>query len=386
MSNSLFIIKALIIVMTATLAASCASVHESNVSDLDNSNAVMMVVIDDPRSERRKRGISGPGYSARLAYDDDPLLHQAAAAIAKDHGLSILSEWPLRNLDVHCFAIAKPSAEVLAALESDSRVRWVQPFNDFAVENSGQPSHNDDSRINLFFNSISERGDNVTIAVIDTSADTSHPDLTQSRITKSNFAGNRGLPENEVHGTAVVGLIAAVPASPKGLSGLANKANVHLLRGCWQDDAGTGVCNTLTLALALDAAIDLQPDILNLSLSGPYDKVLDKLLALLLKKNTLVVAAYDDSRDPKKRFPKQKKGVIYAYGVDNKAKQLTSDNILYAPRHAISLTPQAGYDLISGHSIAAPRVTAMAACLINRQPNAARHEIITDLKQWLIQS
>lgn len=386
MTNMTNLLKALLLFGIAAMTISCANTQTASIPELENTDDVMMVVIDDPRSERRKRGLSGPGYSARLAYDDDPLLHKAAVAIADDHGLSILSEWPLRNLDVHCFAIAQPSPEVLAALRNDDRVRWVQPFNDFVVKTSDMRVKLNESPINHFFNSVSERGNNVKIAVIDTSADTSHPDLLQSSIKETNFAGNRGLPTKEAHGTAVVGLIAAKPSSPEGLSGLANEADVHLLRGCWQADNGKGTCNTLTLALALDAAIDLKPDILNLSLTGPHDKVLDELLALLLKQNTLVVAAYDENRGAKERFPQQKNGVVYAYGIDNESNHPVAEDILYAPRHAVSLTPKAGYELVSGHSIATPRIAAMAACLINRKPNAARHEIVANLKQWLVQS
>ncbi len=377
------------------LVMGCASSPDASVAELENTGNVMIVVIDDPRSERRKRGVSGPGYAARLDYKDDPLLHQRAAAIAADHGLSILSQWPLRNLNVHCFAIVQPADEVLDALQNDERVRWVQPFNSFAMKMNDIDTASSESPVNQFsqqfFNEISQRGNNVNIAVIDTSADTSHPDLIRSRVTQANFAGQRGLQTKEAHGTAVVGLIAAKPASPQGISGFANEANVHLLRGCWQNAVGKRVCNTLTLALAFDAAIDLQPDILNLSLTGPYDKVLDKLLTVLLNKNTLVVAAYDENRTAKKRFPLQQPGVIYAYGIardiardiDGESNHPVAENIFYAPKYAISLAPMAGYELVSGHSIATPRIAAMAACLISHHPRATRQQIVTHLKQWL---
>lgn len=377
----------LLIIASSALFIGCASTNNasltSSIPHIENTENVMMVVIDDPRSERRKRGISGPGYSARLDYKDDPLLHQQAAAIANDHGLEILSEWPLRNLNVHCFAITEPSIEVLAALKNDERVRWVQPFNDFVVKMNDARLIPEISPTQQFFSDISERGDNVKIAVIDTSADTSHPDLLRSSITETDFVGNRGLPAKEAHGTAVVGLIAAKPHSPNGIDGLANEANVHLLRGCWQNNEGKGVCNTLTLALAFDAAIDLQPDILNLSLTGPYDKVLNELLTVLLKNNTLVIAAYDETREANKRFPMTQAGVLYAYGIDDEYQSPIAENVLYAPRHAVSLTPTAGYELVSGHSIATPHISAMAACLINRQPKATRNEIVANLKKWL---
>ena len=190
----------------------------------------------------------------------------------------------------------------------------------------------------------------------------------------------------ERHGTAVVGLIAARPGSPQGLSGIANDARVRLLRGCWENENGRGRCNTLTLALALDAAIDFAPDLLNLSLTGDRDRVLDELLAVLLEKGTLVVAAYDEKRAPNQRFPAPQPGVIYAYGpASDSVAGPMGDDTFYAPHKALSLTPDAGYDLASGHSIATPHLTAMAACMLDRHPEATREDLISRLSHWMQQ-
>ena len=57
--------------------------------------------------------------------------------------------------------------------------------------------------------------------------------------------------------------------------------------------------------------------------------------------------------------------------------------VLSAPRHAMSLAPMAGYDLVSGHSIAAPQISALAARLIEGQPDASRMQILSQLTTWL---
>lgn len=365
----------------AICVSACSSTPKANPLTRNIAPDALVVVIDDPRGETRRRGI-GPGYAVRLSYEDDPLLHRRAEAIAVDHALSILAEWPLRNLGVHCFVVSKPSAQQVAALRDDNRVRWVQPFNEFSTQLARQ-APGDGAIIERFMRQVSEGGDGVTIAVVDTAVDRAHPDLRRSDVSSQNFAGARGTPQGESHGTAVVGLISAVPQSSDGVAGLAQEANVHLLRGCWQDENNRGRCNTLTLALALDAAVDLNPEVLNLSLSGSRDRILDELLGKLLDNGTLVVAAFDEKRKPAERFPSPRPGVVYAYGADSGTPPAKLPNVFYAPRHAVSLAPMGAYDVVSGHSVATPQLAALAARLMDRHQDATRNQIVAALEQWL---
>ncbi|MEL6869151.1 MAG: S8/S53 family peptidase [Pseudomonadota bacterium] len=346
----------------------------------------VVIVIEDPRASLRRIG-AGPGYGLPSAYADDPLLKRRSAAIARDYDLSIIDEWPLRNLGVHCFAIERPSAAVLAAIDRDERIKWLQPFNEFALQSnqSTTSATSENCALCQFKAQFDSPGRNITIAVIDTAVDTDHPDLRRSSLVTRNFAGPRGNPDEEDHGTAVVGLINAIPSTEHGVDGLAPAARVHLLRGCWQDNNAQGRCNTLTLALALDAAVDLAPDILNLSLTGRQDRLLDELLGKLLANGTLVFAAHDEQRKAEERFPARQLGVVYAYGVEETvAASAPSDpNVLYAPRHALSLATMGGYDLVSGHSIATPQLAAMAARLMEHDASRSRADTIQTLKDWL---
>jgi len=393
------LLHALIVGYIAIYLGGCVATPTGESSDVELEDAIM-IVINDPRSERVRRGASGPGYLARLPYEDDPILRRAAADVANDYDLRILDQWPLRHLDVHCFVVMRPSPSLLRKIEADPRVRWVQPFNHFATQQSADhadiglnpathananASQDGRERLTRFAQEVPQRGEGVSIVVIDTSVDNTHPDLKLSRLRESNFAGRRGRPMSEEHGTAVVGLIAAQSKNPSGVSALAHQAEVNVLRACWQAKGAAGRCNTLTLALALDAAIDLQPDIVNLSLTGQYDRVLQELLEVLLASGTLVVAAYDDDRSPEARFPAAAEGVVYAFGhsPSQTPDPINMRNVLAAPRHAVSITPSAGYDLVSGHSIAAPQIAALAACLIDRHPQADREEIQAHLVKWL---
>ncbi|MEO1037813.1 MAG: S8 family serine peptidase [Pseudomonadota bacterium] len=373
-------------VLLAGLLAACATPTVGDVTEAVIADNALLIVIDDPRGELRRRGV-GPGYAAPQAYSDDPLLRRRAAEIANDYGLSIIEQWPLRNIGVHCFVVERPNPATITAINVDKRVRWTQSFNEFTLQSSDQArtevSVDPNCVVCRFASEFNNGGRDVVIAVIDTAVDVGHPDLYRSSLTVKNFAGQRGNPKEEKHGTAVVGLIAAMASDEKGVNGVAPDANVHLLRACWQERDGAGRCNTLTLALALDAAIDLRPDILNLSLSGRRDRVLDELIQVLLNNGTLVVAAYDEQRRADARFPSHQEGVIYAYGIERGVDDAMIDNVIFAPKHALSLSPMAGYALVSGHSIATPQLSAMAARLMALDKDASRQRIVGELSGWL---
>jgi len=91
-------------VQTAGLASSAFASDSLEVPE-----GALMIVIDDPRSERRRRGIASPGYGASLSYQDDPALKRAAVRMAADHNLTLISHWPLRNLAVHCLVVEAPT-------------------------------------------------------------------------------------------------------------------------------------------------------------------------------------------------------------------------------------------------------------------------------------
>ncbi len=385
--------------VTQGLLAGMISLWLSGCSQLEGPAAAhewgpdtLMVVIDDPRSSRARSTQSGPGYAARLGYADDPALKRRVDALTRDYRLTVFTQWPVKNLHVHCFLIAKPDPATLRQLQQDNRVRWVQPFNEFAVRSTaGLPAAGAASRVARFAELHPARGAGIKLAVVDTSVDQSHMDLETSMVSQRDFVGVDAA-AGEAHGTAVVGLIAANPSSANGVQGLASNADVQVLRACWQTTSAPGKCNTLTLALALDAAIDLQPDVLNLSLTGGYDRILQALIERLTAAGTLVVAAYDEQRAPAKRFPAPVPGLIYAYGHggltrnnggDAEVVVMNNQAIIAAPREAFTLAPHNGYDIVSGHSIAAPQVSAAAACLMHEHPGSSILEIQHMLVKWM---
>ncbi|MEL7296769.1 MAG: S8 family serine peptidase [Pseudomonadota bacterium] len=340
----------------------------------------VVIVLDDTRPDRRKRSASIPGYLGYNDYANDPALLRVANRLAKKHDVTVLTQWPLQSLPIQCIVIEKPDASTLAAIRAEPGVKWVQPFVDFTTMSVAAPTPSWPKPAGFAVGT--DAGNGITIALVDTSVDRSHPALRGTALRQQNFAGNLGDIDGEAHGTAMVGLIAARPLPDSDMVGISQAANIELLRGCWQPlDAASGRCNTLTLALALDAAVALQPDVLNLSITGPKDRVLDELIDQLTRQGTLVVAAYDERRAASMRFPTHQPGVIYAFGVSDAAAAPagSTEVVVGAPRHALSLAPAARYDLVYGHSVAAAQVSGFAALLFGQSEGSSRDQVVKHL-------
>ena len=125
-------------------------------------------------------------------------------------------------------------------------------------------------------------GRKVRVAVIDSAIDTHHPDLAGQVMVSRNFVTGGG-EAPEQHGTGVAGIIAAIADNRQGIAGVAPHAQLMGLRACWQlatppDGSSGTICDSLSLAKALEFAITHDAQIINLSLSGPPDPLLGRLL------------------------------------------------------------------------------------------------------------
>ena len=256
----------------------------------------------------------------------------------------------------------------LKKLSENKRIAWVQPSGEFNLLNNQSPETVAPSLgyqpIEL---PISSDGNGIRIALIDSAVDNQHTDIAKaiehsedfvstniSAITSSNNKSG------ENHGTAIASVLVAKKNSHLGLSGIAPAANLLAYRGCWENTSGQTNCNTLSLARALNAVAKSKPDILNLSLSGPKDLLLDKLIQKIVSNDTLVVAAFDPERPNKSRFPSRQDGVLIvrAETLDTHYK-----NEFTAPGSRIVASPGNRYNYMSGHSVAAAYTSGVLALL-----------------------
>jgi subtilisin family serine protease len=213
----------------------------------------------------------------------------------------------------------------------------------------------------------SSTGRDVAVAIIDTGADLAHPDLLGRVAVHRDLVGQDEASFGaDRHGTEVAGVIAAVANNGQGIVGIAPGARLALYKACWYPAVPGGAaaaparCNSFTLAKALAAVLESDARIVNLSLGGPADPLLDLLVQQLLRQRRIVVAALPSS-GRREGFPTAVQGVIVV-GTSGQAPQ---PGVLGAPgRDVLTLVPGGRYDFASGSSIAAAHASGVAALLL----------------------
>jgi subtilisin family serine protease len=318
-------------------------------------------------------------YSRRRGYGPVPEVDRLLDAIASDYGLRRVEGWLIPSLGVYCevyeLAPEHDPDELMARVARDTRVDSVQAMNLFETEGvtyndpyaALQPALGD-----LEIDAAHERatGLGVRVAVIDSLVDDRHPDIRDRvSVRRDLAAAHRPVGRAEVHGTATAGIIASVANNAEGIVGVAPDAEIVALRACWTVDASTGRarCSSLSLAQALGAALELGADVINMSLSGPRDPLLERLIDKALGEGAIVVAAWPDDAASGGDFPASHPGVI-AVGASGPETPGPAD-LLRAPGYEVlSTVPDADYAFFSGNSISAAFVSGVAALLVEQRP------------------
>ena len=112
------------------------------------------------------------------------------------------------------------------------------------------------------------------------------------------------------------------------------------------------------------------PHVLNLSLNGPYDPLLERLIQKATQEGVVVVAAGPSDDEPLKAFPSNMPQVIGVgtTSMDSAVKGMSS-TMLFAPGDRILVAvPTDQYDFRSGSSLAAAHVSGVVALLLAATP------------------
>jgi hypothetical protein len=296
---------------------------------------------------------------------------RAATRLASEYGLAIDSDWVMGSLKVDCFLMVVPSdrtpSETMQQLARDTRVAWAQPLHAFHTLGHSDPLFRlQPAAAEWHLAELHARttGRNVSIAELDSGVEPTHVDLqgqisvTQNFVLESTYAA-------EAHGTAVAGIMVARADNGVGIVGVAPEARLMALRACWQINPAAASCDSFSLGKALQFAINRRADIINLSLSGPEDELMQRLLDAALQHGVTVVAAADPQIQAG-GFPASHPGVIAVMQED------ASDRFqgVVAPGQDVPTTlPGDRWGLASGSSIAAAHVSGMVALMRELAPS-----------------
>ena len=339
--------------------------HDSS----ENSNPPQLLVMVGETGPARFQ----PGAAEPAGYSGTPLRARSrrlARAVAQDHGLLISDDWPMPALGVRCFVMSVPKPlsleTILSALQADERVESAQALQRFEVSGYDDPYVPLQTSVRTLRLEEVHRvatGKGVKVALVDTGVDWRHPDLSGRIASYRNFVD--GSPYRaEVHGTAVAGIIVAQGNNGVGMVGVAPGATLLALRACWAQtpNAQPAVCNTFTLAKALQHALNERAQVINLSVTGPPDRLLERLLAVGARRGVVLVGAAE-GKDP--GFPAGDPDVIAVTAEPH----LGPASALVAPgTRILSTAPGNAWGYFSGASFATAHVSGIAAILLERVP------------------
>ena len=334
-------------------------------------------------------GGTAHGYGSGTNYRVSASATNTLREIARQYSLTPVSEWPIEQLKMHCVLFRIPPGTtreaVVEKLKADKRVLIVQPLNEFESAAAAPPaatpvpgaSGSDDPYARLQSNVSAldvveahnfSRGAGIRVAIIDTGVDTHHPDLAGRTFVTRNFIDNDDVAfRGDRHGTQVAGLIAAASDNGIGIVGVAPDVKLLAYKACWQASANTaGRCNSFTIAQALADALAAKAQVINLSLVGPSDPLLEALIARAIELGVIVVGAVSD--DPRLGFPARLPGVLPVGEAEASLGSGESpDGILRAPgRDIVTLVPNGHYDFASGNSLATAQISGVVALLLAR--------------------
>ncbi|MDH6626444.1 subtilisin family serine protease [Streptomyces sp. LBL] len=249
-------------------------------------------------------------------------------------------------------------------------------------------------------------GKGVTIAVLDTGVDQTHPDLADREIAEKNFGSSPDNVDRVGHGTHVASIAAGSGAKSGGrYKGVAPGAKI--LDGKVLDDSGSG--SESGIIAGMQWAVDQHANVVNLSLGGTdtagIDPLEEAVNTLSAKSGTLFVIAAGNSGPLAGTIgsPGSAAAALTVGAVDKQNRIATFSSVgptqdgslkpdLTAPGRFIVAAKAAegvigtpagdGYVSLNGTSMATPHVAGAAAILAQRHPDWTGQQ----LKQALVSS
>ena len=327
-----------------------------------------------------------------------PQWQSIGTGLGNKHGLVKSGEFPLSSIGVDCLVYKvdpKQNLEqILRQLQNEKQVVLAQKNQVFSGIQSGE---NDEYasisyaprliRADLAHTVATGKG--IGIAVVDTGLEKEHPDLKGRIVKTANFVeGGEQSFARDRHGTAVTGIIGARANDSIGIYGVAPDAEISLYKACWYPDnkeAGA-LCSSWTLAKALDAAIQQGVKVINLSLAGPEDALLAKLIQAAHEKGIIIAAAALEKQD-RPGFPAALPEVIPVISADTEGKVKPPSwlsalpDVAVAPGVEILTTvPKEAYDFVSGSSLATAHISGVIALLLELKPDIKAGQV----KQFVV--
>lgn len=304
-----------------------------------------------------------------VAVDLSPEARERALAA----GYSILREAPLEALGLTTTVLAPPRRMTLP--RAVDRLREIAPDAEIAYNHVHSPAGAPGPGVSAGPAAPGPQALNARLGLIDTGIDVTHPAFAASGVSQRGFAGTARV---GAHGTAVASLMVGRSA---GFAGGDPGANI-LVADIYGGDPAGGTATALAQALAW--MVDQRVSVVNVSLVGPRNALVQRAVAGARARGvTLVAAVGNDGPAAPPLFPASYEGVVgvTAVSASNRAlpEAARGDQVDFAaPGADMAAAGAAGsWTSVRGSSFAAPIVAGLLA----RDGSAAVARSALDLGQ-----
>lgn len=217
------------------------------------------------------------------------------------------------------------------------------------------------------------------IGMIDSEVDITHPSLEGAHIQSRSFAPE-GADLPDFHGTAIASIIAASNADYQGL---APKTELYAAAVFENDQKRGEIASTVSLVRALDWLMSSGVDVVNISLAGPPNRLLEAALARAGERGVMVLAAAGNGGPvAKPMYPAAYDSVVAVTAVDASGRVFRLANrgeYLDIAAPGVSMLHAragGGYAASSGTSFAVPFAATAAARLRLMHPAENALEVL----------
>jgi hypothetical protein len=214
------------------------------------------------------------------------------------------------------------------------------------------------------------RGDQVRVAVIDSTVDTTHPELSGAVLKSLDVTGLATPASPHSHGTGMAGAVAA-HARLVGVAPAAALLAITAFRPEGEGADGT----TVSVLRGLDAALAEGARVVNMSFAGPKDALLTRALASAHARGLILVAAAGNAGPQSPPlYPAADPNVIAVTATDADDKVFDQANrgsyvTIAAPGvDVLVAAPGGAYAFTSGTSVATAHVSGVIALMLAREP------------------
>jgi subtilisin family serine protease len=221
-------------------------------------------------------------------------------------------------------------------------------------------------------------GAGARVALLDSRPDAAHRELTAVRIRllDPDPTGTAA-----AHGSILAGIVDAIEDNAFGIAGVAPGAELIAIPVCTPDgESASDACALSDLLRGVDVAWEERAQIVNLSLVGPANPLLQRAMDRLDQLGVVLVAAVGNESSDEPRYPAAYPSVIGVGAVDRDGKPYARGNrgnaveVLAPGVEIVSSVPGDAFAFGDGTSLAAAHVTGLLALAIaaSGDPLAAR--------------